>query len=91
MPTRGWFAPRRPRTFSLTSAARLSTATALAVVVSAMALWSVGSAPTTTTAVADGSDARSVTGGAPMLPLLSATNPDAGPRAELMQYIVNNW
>ncbi|NEA64613.1 DUF4951 domain-containing protein [Streptomyces sp. SID12488] len=22
---------------------------------------------------------------------LSATNPDAGPRAELMQYIVNNW
>lgn len=70
MPTRIRFTRRRPRV-TRTTIARLSTATALAVAVSAAALWSAGSAPTTVTATApDGSDAQTVAGSAPMLPLL---------------------
>ncbi|WP_369222794.1 FG-GAP repeat domain-containing protein [Streptomyces sp. R39] len=70
MPTRIRLARRKRRTFTRTTIARLSTATALAVVVSAAVLWSAGSAPTATTTTANGSDAQPVAGGTPMLPLL---------------------
>jgi hypothetical protein len=78
MPTRTWFARRKRRTFTRTAIARLSTATALAVVVSAAALWSANSAPTATTTATttDGSDAQLAAVGAPMLPLLARRTSD---------------